>query len=234
MVCIFSNANLRVVITGNSSFEWMFNGIPIAGETENQLHLSDIGPSDTGTYQCRVYSACDTLLSSPIRLLLVNTPVPEIGNDTTICTNAGISLSAGHIFDTYLWTGGSTSDHLWVDSSGWGGLPKIITLNVTSQGCSLSDSILISFDPCTGISGKQTQAPISIYPNPASGNFMVIIGCNPGSCILEIFSPDGGLQWSYSLVAGINRIQNASMVTGVYILRIIMDGSCHYFRLCAL
>ncbi|MCD4731361.1 MAG: gliding motility-associated C-terminal domain-containing protein [Bacteroidales bacterium] len=72
------------------------------------------------------------------------TPPPklELGNDTTICVGDSIVLSAGSMFDEYLWQDGSSDSSIVVNE------PGIYWVEcITDYGCTVSDTIEINFSP---------------------------------------------------------------------------------------
>jgi len=61
--------------------------------------------------------------------------LPDIGSDTIVCTGTTLLLDAGNPGSTYLWSTGSTSQTITVNSTG------IYWVDVTSGSCSFRDSI---------------------------------------------------------------------------------------------
>lgn len=91
-------------------------------------------------------------------------PVVFLGNDTIQCWNLSINLNAGNAGATYLWSDGETGQFNVIDSSDyWLGSHDIwVQVN---NGCVNTDTIRVSFDPCTGIQ-ENTPLLVEVYPNP--------------------------------------------------------------------
>jgi len=60
----FSNVELQVTAFGATSYQWLLDGVPLAGETN-----STIDPDTPGEYQVQVTYGCDTELTEPYSLL---------------------------------------------------------------------------------------------------------------------------------------------------------------------
>ncbi len=78
---------------------------------------------------------------------------------------SSISMPA-NILISYLWNDGSVSSNLSVNASGW------YTLTVTAGDCETTDSVYVN--STVGINTIETD-DISIYPNPTSGQFNLVL-----------------------------------------------------------
>jgi gliding motility-associated-like protein len=72
---------------------------------------------------------------------LVIPPTINIGNDTTLCTNASLTLNAGAGFVTYLWDDGSTIQTRFVNSPG-----TFYVTVTTPNNCTASDTVVVGLD----------------------------------------------------------------------------------------
>lgn len=89
-------------------------------------------------------------------------------NDS-VCANHSITLSVDSVSgSTYLWTpGGYTASETDIDTTGLGlGTFKIKILVRSPLGCTVTDSINLTFSDCTGLSELPDGAYLSVYPNP--------------------------------------------------------------------
>ncbi len=92
-------------------------------------------------------------------------PVVNLGNDTTLCLNQPITLDAGNVGSTYLWSNGATTQTISPTSSGvyW----VIANLN----GCLDQDSITVTFIPIpTVYLGSDTTLCVGMNITLDAGN----------------------------------------------------------------
>lgn len=71
-----------------------------------------------GTYSVVIKSVHGCKITSSTDLIIRPLPVPALGNDTSICESAIITLDAGNIGYRYLWNTGDTSRIIHVSDSG--------------------------------------------------------------------------------------------------------------------
>ena len=78
--------------------------------------------------------------NTPVEIF--NLPVPNLGNDTTICNGNILTLNPGNGFASYLWQDNSTSQSFTVTSTGtyW------VTV-ANSNGCANTDTIVVASSP---------------------------------------------------------------------------------------
>ena len=103
----------------------------------NGSTASSIVANSSGLYILKLTSGRCTTADS-IDILVKPIPIINLGNDTTLCNNETIQLSAGSVGNT-IWQNGSTQNTLTVSSQGMYYATKTI------QGCSKSDTINISY-----------------------------------------------------------------------------------------
>lgn len=128
------NANPLLTFDGSFDdvFEYIFNaGINTTGITTGH-HRFAIRIKDNQGNWGPVFNQCVYFDDCPA-------PPVTLGNDTTLCDMASITLDAGAGFDTYLWSGGSSQQTLLVSA------PGVYSVTVThSSGCTRYDVITIS------------------------------------------------------------------------------------------
>ncbi len=146
-------------ISGGTSYQWS------TGASTNSIMVNPL--ISTQYFVVSTQSNCANLDTI---LVTVNNPKPHLGKDTTICGGNSILVSPG-IFTSYLWSTGDNTPYISVDSSGVGLGSKNISVKVTDNiGCFNRDTIVISFNDCTGIlEGNGEAFTISAFPNPTDG-----------------------------------------------------------------
>jgi hypothetical protein len=150
-------------------------------------------------------------------------PVVWLGNDTTICANQSITLDAGNTGSNFLWSeGAATTGSITVDSLGHGisTFPVWVTVD---NGCVAHDTILITFDPCTGID-ENGNASISVYPNPTEGIVFISTG-GYSDLQVQLNSIDGktlfnGKASELNGPSDLKEIDLSKYATGVYFIRL--------------
>lgn len=141
-------------------------------------------------------------------------------NDT-VCVTGSVSLDASTpAASSYLWQPGDiTTAELVADGNVYGVGEHTFTVTVTSeQGCVISKTQNLYFDPCTSVSNLNTKE-VAIYPNPVQ-DILTIELQEDGLSNYTITSANGSevMKGSFSTY---NQILNVrSLSNGVYMLRI--------------
>jgi hypothetical protein len=131
--------------------------------------------------------------------------IVNLGNDTAFCDYGELFLDAGPGFDTYLWSDSSTSQTLFVNTSGtyW--------VQVTDSNCVATDSI-----------------NVTVYPSPTAnaGNDTTII---PPDCAPLLASATGGTPpysflWSNGDTA--QMVISCDTISTTYTLLVVDSNGC--------
>ncbi len=97
-----------------------------------------INVTQAGTYKVQVSNGCGTWTDS-VKVTWRNTPLLELGNDQTVCTNSTITIGTNSNFNSYLWSNGATSSQITVNQSG------TYRLKVTHDCGTSEDSVKVVF-----------------------------------------------------------------------------------------
>ena len=89
----------------------------------NDFAIDDISITATGTMR-------DTVV-----VTVINGPVVNLGNDTSLCTGQTLTFNAANNGATYLWSDNTTAQTLAVNAAG------MYTVTVTNGSCSASDAV---------------------------------------------------------------------------------------------
>jgi hypothetical protein len=160
-------------------------------------------------------------------------PLPDVnlGNDTTICADQYITLDAGNIGAEFLWTPGESINHaITLDGSVLGTGSFTYSVDVNLSGCVTSDTIVVTFDPCTGINENGEGVSISIVPNPSNGLFHLSVEGIEGNSLLTIYSINGQIIFSEQVDNSglVNKpIDLKSFPKGMYFLHLINNNLNH-------
>ena len=139
------------------------------------------------TYQVSlVVNGTDTIINA---IYVTESPIVNLGNDTTILPGDSILLDAGYVnwqFGTYLWSTGETWQTITVTDTG--------TYYVTACefGCCTSDTIHITF--ATGISTYgEADTKVKLLPNIFSNSAVLQSILLLNNAILNVYNTQGKL-----------------------------------------
>ena len=126
--------------TGVTSVNWNF-GDPSTGANNssivfNPFHIFSAAGNFTVTLIINHNGVFDTVSQS---LLIGAPPTVNLGNDTTLCTGATLTLDATYAGASYLWSNATTNSTLTVSSAG------IYFVDVTNACGTVRDSIVVSY-----------------------------------------------------------------------------------------
>jgi len=223
--CQYQQVDFTDLSTGNGiSWEWNFPGGTPSFSTEQ--HPTGIKYNLPGIYDVAL-TVSNGFSSSTSRrtgyITVKDGPDVDLGTDTTLCSWESITLDAGNPGAQYLWSTGATSQTIVVDSTGTGNGSALIWAEVsTLNGCSSTDSVIVTFDPCTHADGNAPEsAEILIWPNPAHKKCHVR-STLPGHSTFSLFDLTGqtvsirSVQYAPDYVT----LDIANVKPGIYYLRI--------------
>lgn len=148
----------------------------------------------------------------------------NLGNDTIICANQSIVLNAGNPGAVFAWApGGQNTQQITLDSTGLGLGAHNISVAVTANGKTVSDTILITFTSCTGMPDISKFIGLSIYPNPSAGLWNMNLEGYTGEVNIDIYNMNGVLFHSESLQADnslLKQIDMSMAAKGLYMVYI--------------
>jgi gliding motility-associated-like protein len=122
-LCVGNTLSFDITVAG-ASYLWE------DGSTEPTRTIAN-----GGTYWARIVLAgCET--SDTLQLTDVPVPIVDLGNDTALCSTATIALNAFQPGASYMWNNSSTIASIVAGPGTW-------SVNVTLNGCSASDEVVI-------------------------------------------------------------------------------------------
>ncbi|MFZ4400682.1 MAG: LamG-like jellyroll fold domain-containing protein [Bacteroidales bacterium] len=80
--------------------------------------------------------------SDSVKVTVINPTQINLGNDTTICQGQSKMLSAGNVYNSYLWSTGATTSQITVLNTG-----SYWVKAITNLGCIVKDTINLTFLP---------------------------------------------------------------------------------------
>ncbi len=191
-VCLGDCIDLLVTTLGNTgpvTYQWD-NGIASTIDSVN------VCPIVTTTYQVIGTDSIGEIDTAYATITVLNYPVVDLGNDTTICDTVHI-LDAGNPTYSHLWNDSSTNQTLTINTSG------LYFVEVNNNGCIDIDSIQVNLIDINVDLGNDTSF------------------CNGGSVLLDAGNPGLTYLWNDNST---NQTLNAS-TTGTYSV-VVSDQGC--------
>jgi gliding motility-associated-like protein len=141
-VCFGSEAQFKVLAGGIGPFyyQWYQNDKLLSGETRSVLTLQNVQFMDTLSRYSVVLrnDQCDSIVSIPVRVGVYPQPILNFPDSVRLCQGSFIEAKG---FMKYLWSNGSVSNRMYIQSSGLYSLAAI-----DSNACSVTDSSLVTLE----------------------------------------------------------------------------------------
>jgi len=129
LVCANTTLKLSAQITGAQSYLW-----------NNGTSDSTLVATQPGKYWIKATRG-NCSVSDTININWKPNPIVQLGNDTTICSGATLTIDAGNPGATYLWNTNKTTRTEQANATG------LYKVNVNKDGCSSTDSIFVFVEP---------------------------------------------------------------------------------------
>lgn len=215
------------LLPGITDYLWTVNG---QFKEESPAYKFSTKRLQQGIYTIRAHA--DTLVtgtlcpySGQIKVHVVQTPEPNLGNDTILTYKHWLVLNAGPGYQ-YMWSNGSMAQQIAVNTTG---LYWVIVDGWKNTRCTGSDSIYVQY--ITGLEDADPNTPVQIFPNPSTGS-LTIKTASPGSpgntlsiynaageCVLMPMEPEPG---TYQTTLRLDHLRD-----GVYLLKYDSDQESH-------
>lgn len=224
VICEGSSVVFDGSISNNAlTYNWTFsNGNPSGS---SQLFPAVIFNSGSNDVKLVVENSCNSKDSITYTLVVLDSPHPYLGNDTSICTNTNLILDAGNGYSSYVWTGGSSATNLLTVNSSVVGSQQYTVWVVDGNGCEGGDTIQVTYENCAGIT-PFSSTEVFIHPNPSSD--FIIIENSTGIRSITIYNSAGQMIQSgmEELPDGMNvaRVRINSLAAGIYSV-VVMNNS---------
>jgi hypothetical protein len=230
-ICAGDSTSLLALPSGGSGI-YTYHWLPSAGLSNDTIANPNASPAITTTYTITLSDGASTS-SASVTVNVNPLPVVNLGADTTICKNKTITLNAGTGATSYLWSTGETTQTISVDSTD--AISNIATIWVSvmnSSSCSAIDTIVVTFDPCTGLTDLSNNTSVTIYPNPTTGIATIVVKGLISVSDLEIYTLQGQMIYSEKVNGNSSAlIDMTSQPKGLYIVKLINSKTSIFSKL---
>ncbi|MGE0077587.1 MAG: S8 family serine peptidase [Bacteroidales bacterium] len=142
------------------------------------------------------------------------TPTVDLGSDNT--ATESITLDAGNLGCSYLWSTNETTQTITVSHGG------TYSVTVTNEwGCKASDSVVITF---TDVNPEEVL-PITVYPNPASNLFFVE---SDQEVLVDVYSLSGVKVIQKTTPSVKHSVDISNLSPSIYLVKVFYVNSDKY------
>jgi hypothetical protein len=129
--------------------------------------LNHIYAFNSGTYTVTVTGSNGCVSIDDVIITIYNNPILDLGPDVVSC-NGSVEILESNLPGTYLWSTGSTMNHIPVNTSG------IYSMTLTDgNGCSSTDEVLVTFNSLPIVDlGPDLTLPFGSTPTLDAGSGM--------------------------------------------------------------
>ncbi len=188
-----------------------------------------VAPNATTTYSVTVDNGtCATFDSAVVTVYAL--PVVNLGNDTTIKWTYGVvTLDAGNPnASSWNWSTGDVYQIVtFTNANLSNSAPNVISVEVTENGCSASDTIIITAVNDISIEESIANMNVEVYPNPTKGQFNLSINGFEGNLEMAIVDLAGQTVHSEKInvtASYNNKFDMSKLASGVYYIKLISKG----------
>ncbi len=195
---------LSTELTAPDAVSYLWN----TGETTQSITI------DTASiYSCTITDVNGCVNSDQMSLSIYPLPIVDLGADMLVDDDQIIVLGAQLGHPNYLWTTGETTNFITIDADTLNQGINTISLTVTSSnGCSVTDEIIITVIPGVGVDTENAEN-YSVFPNPSNG-IIEISGNNIDTINIMDYTGKLVLSSSQSI------IDLSNLAKGIYIIQI--------------
>jgi len=202
-------------VTNATTYAWTVpTGWTISsGSGTNSIVVSPGTAGQNGIISVTAGNDCGNSQASTLQVAVNTLPNVNAGSDTTVCEAVlPLSITATGNATSYIWSTGANTATTLITAGG------TYTVTGTLNGCSSTDNIVITTDPCAGIEEIQ-ELTFQLYPNPS--NSVINITSNSQEPFeYSIYSMDGKLMLMGEINNGATSLSVGQFATGKYFVRI--------------
>ncbi|HLP55117.1 MAG TPA: choice-of-anchor I family protein [Fluviicola sp.] len=203
-ICAGASTTLSIPGDANSSVQWYYNDVIMAGQTGNSISASQAG--DYKVYVSNTALSCaDTTLETAITV----NPLPLVGAgaDQSICAGTSVTLS-GLGAQAYTWNNGVTDNTAFVPAS-----TQTYTVTGTDvNGCQNTDQVVVTVKPLPTVSAGADQTVCAGSSTTLSGSGAVSFTWNNGAADDVAFVPVTSQTYTVT-GTGVNGCTNTDQMT---------------------
>jgi hypothetical protein len=210
---------------GEGAYSYLWS----TGSTESSISITESGEYWVTTEG----DAFGCTYSDTVNMIILEQPHVDLGQDHTISIDSTLELCVNNLFDTYNWSNGITDTCSTYDGNAFGAGTHNIWLTVGfDNGCTDTDTILLTVENNNAISHLTQEESISIYPNPGRSHIHIDIDLTEKTECITIKNISGQLmkQLRVNKDTGMFIINLDDLSSGIYIISVLTETRHMNFR----
>jgi hypothetical protein len=205
------------LLTANGALTYVWN----TAQTTSSIYAA---PTATTTYT--VTGTDGNGCSNSAAYGITVNPLPAVTyteTQTSACVNwPAFTLTPGSPANgTY--SGTAVTGNTFDPAAAGSGTFAIVYTFTDVNGCTNSDTSMITVGLCTGISGIATDDLFALYPNSTEG-WVTVQVTDPGKTQVEVMDVSGRVVQSLSTAEAVIRMDLSGLANGMYLLRVSQAG----------
>lgn len=226
-LCVGTEATFTVSAFGDaSSYTWSVPaGWTITGGQGTESITVDAPVAGPGDVSVVAVNDCGTSAPVGLTFTFFTPPIVDAGPDMMVCAGQSITLNASSSASTFLWTpDGETTPVIAVSPT----QTTTYLVEVFDTGCSASDFVIITVDPCLGVHELE-RSPAQVWPVPLRNGELLRVEGFAAKDLLGIVGSDGRA-WPLRITAqeGILTLDVRALPPGAFVLRTIDGGALRF------
>jgi Secretion system C-terminal sorting domain len=208
------NGNILLdVIGATPPYEYQWTAFNYSSSNQDIYNLS------SGTYNITITDDNNCDYVATVSLFSDNDFTFDLGNDTLLCQNQNIVVTAPEGL-IYTWQDGSTGATYEIIPSQWPvGNNALVLYAETQDGCSYTDAFLFEVSTCIAveeINQVENAINFSVAPNPVQDQLTITAQQRMDSATLEIYDAQGKLVYAQTALNGYSHSSPINMAPGFY------------------
>jgi hypothetical protein len=198
------------------SYTWNFGDPQSSSSNTSNLATPTHYYSTPGTYTAMfIYKQGCYADTIPMVVQVVNSyPTPSFTGTTTICKGERATIVAQGAY-SYSWSSNATTNS--ISASPTINTTYSVVVTNTTNGCSLTKTVAITVNKCTGEDIQAKLTEVKIYPNPAQDYIELEL---EWPATITLFDVYGKWMSCYEFNQGHNRLQTTHLTEGFYFVKI--------------
>jgi hypothetical protein len=218
---VFINASSTVLCAGVADTLTASGAASYLWSTGGSLAVEIVAPTASAFYVVTGTDSNGCINSDTVQILVNALPQISVASASTIYCEADASGALVGLPSQGIWSGPGVSGSTFNPGVAGAGTHSAIYTYTDNNGCSNSDTLVMTVDICIGIT-ENTSSTFTVYPNPAN-NTITVSWSNADVKTLTLRDASGRAVRTYNVNGTQAQLPLEGLASGVYFLSV---GNC--------